>query len=121
MTGDKNPDQSVSITLSRAQVNQVAREASDDGSLSVLFQGTADAFTEIGDRIDPEDRRLSRSLLLGLAVLAAVPLDGTLVKGADIARRLKLNISTTHRYLSTLAAIDLLERDPSGRGYRRVK
>ncbi len=65
-----------------------------------------------------DDPRLSRSLLAGLLMLASVPADGGYVANAELARTLGMNPSTAHRYVSTLVAVGLLERDPDSRRYR---
>ena len=65
-----------------------------------------------------EDRRLSRSLLAGLLVLSCFPADGDYLGIAELARMLRMNTSTTHRYVTTLLAVGLLERDPATRRYR---
>ncbi len=67
---------------------------------------------------DADERRLSRSLLSGLLVLACFPLDSTQLGVAELARRLDMSPSATHRYISTLVAAGLLERDPQTRRYR---
>ncbi len=64
-----------------------------------------------------EDRRLSRSLLAGLLVLACLPPEDELGV-AELARRIGMRTSTTHRYLSTLLAAGLLEQNPASRRYR---
>jgi hypothetical protein len=63
-----------------------------------------------------EDRRLSRSLLSGLLVLSCFPEDGGYLGIAELARTLGMN--TTHRYVTTLLAVGLLERDAATRRYR---
>jgi Fic family protein len=115
------PDQrqALSIELSQEQVDRVLREAAGAGSMSLLLLGRSDmrdAFAGAARRA--EDRRLSRSLLCGLMLLAALPADGSYVRNADIARTLDMPLSTAHRYLSTLAAVGLIERDPDTRRYR---
>jgi len=65
-----------------------------------------------------DERRFSRSLLAGLLVLAAFPADGGDAGVGELARRLEMNTSTVHRYLSTLAAVGVVERDPATRRYR---
>lgn len=62
--------------------------------------------------------RLSRSLLLGLLVFACFPSDGHALAVTDVAGRLGLSPSTTHRYMTTLLAVGLLEQDPRSRHYR---
>ena len=37
---------------------------------------------------------------------------------AELARMLDMNTSTTHRYVTTLLAVGLIERDPATRRYR---
>ena len=51
-------------------------------------------------------------------MLAVFPVDGSYLGNADLARMLGMNQSTTHRYLSTLVAVGLVERDPATRRYR---
>lgn len=63
-------------------------------------------------------RDLSRSLLMGLLVLAAFPVDGSERGIAELARELGLNSSTTHRYATTLVAVGLLAHNPRTRRYR---
>ena len=65
-----------------------------------------------------EDQRLSRSLLSGLLVLSCFPPEGGYLGIAELARMLDMNTSTTHRYVTTLLAVGLLERDPGTRKYR---
>ena len=95
--------------------------------MSVLLSAVRDSKWAM--RLDPEDqgypeqmgdRRLSRSLLSGLMVLSIFPTDGGYLGIAEIAKKLGMNSSTTHRYVSTLLAVGLLERDPATRLYRIV-
>ena len=65
-----------------------------------------------------DDPRLSRSLLSGLLVLSCFPLDGSYLGIVQLARILEMNTSTAHRYVATLLAVGLLERDPVTRQYR---
>jgi DNA-binding MarR family transcriptional regulator len=64
------------------------------------------------------NRRLSRSLLAGLLVLSCFPPEGMDMGIKDISQQLDLNTSTVHRYVLTLVAAGLLERDPDTRRYR---
>lgn len=64
------------------------------------------------------NRRLSRSLLAGLLVLSCFPPEGMDIGIKDISEQLDLNTSTVHRYVLTLVAAGLLERDPDTRRYR---
>lgn len=115
----------VTIELSKAQVDQVIRAAGEGGTMSVLLSALKDPkWTLAADSdewsypVQMEDRRLSRSLLSGLLVLSCFPADGGSLGIAELARRLDMNTSTTHRYVTTLLAVGLLERDSSTRRYR---
>lgn len=117
----------VAITLSRNQVDHVVRAALGDAaapSVSGLVAGTgfhsSHARQVLGARYRDlqENRRLSRSLLAGLLVLSCFPPEGVDMGIKDISEQLKLNTSTVHRYVLTLVAAGLLERDPDTRRYR---
>jgi hypothetical protein len=109
------------IELSSAQVDRVVRGAAEGGNMSVLLSGLKDVREVLArEPRQLDDSRLSRSLLAGLLMLASFPTDGSYLGNADIARILDMNPSTTHRYVSTLVAVGLLERDPSTRRYRLV-
>ncbi len=114
----------VHIELSRAQVDQVVRAASDAGNISLLLTGIGDsrealerAVAQVGDT----DSHLSSSLLSGLLVLAAFPEDGSSLGNAEVARMMRMNPSTAHRYITTLVVAGLLEKDPSTRRYRLAR
>jgi hypothetical protein len=114
-------DGKIVIELSSAQVDRVVRGAADGGNISVLLSGLKDVREVLArEPAQLEDSRLSRSLLAGLLMLASFPTDGSYLGNAEIARMLDMNPSTTHRYVSTLVAVGLLERDPSTRRYRLV-
>jgi hypothetical protein len=123
-TGQKRTDgesEAITIELSAAQVDRVVRDAADGGNMSVLLSGLKDVRAVLAQEPRQlEDSRLSRSLLAGLLMLASFPTDGSYLGNAEIARMLDMNPSTTHRYVSTLVAVGLLERDPSTRRYRLV-
>jgi len=107
----------ISIELSQAQINRVLREAAeDDGFLGLL--GGLEAIDIHPSSAQLDDPRLSRSLLRGLMVLAFIAADGTGRSVTDVANELDLGVSTTHRYISTLVEVGLLERDPVSRQYR---
>lgn len=115
----------VMIELSKSQVDQVVRGAGEGGTMSTLLSALRDPdWTLSVDSEDwtyPEqmdDRRLSRSLLSGLLVLSCFPADGDYLGIAELARMLDMNTSTTHRYVTTLLAVGLIERDPATRRYR---
>jgi predicted transcriptional regulator len=125
---DSEPhDGAVLIELSKSQVDQVVRSAGQGGTLSVLLSAVRDPEWPLSLDSDEwayptqmEDRRLSRSLLSGLLVLSCFPPDGGYLGIAELARMLNMNTSTTHRYVTTLLAVGLLERDPGTRKYRLV-
>jgi hypothetical protein len=113
--------ETVSIELSPAQVDRVIRTAAEGGSMSLLLSGLRDVREVlVREPSQLDDNRLSRSLLAGLLMLASFPTDGSYLGNAEIARLLDMNPSTTHRYVSTLVAVGLLERDPTTRRYRLV-
>jgi IclR helix-turn-helix domain len=122
---DDVAEETVLIELSKAQVDQVVRAAGQGGTMSLLLSALKDPKWTLS--IDSEDwsypaqmddRRLSRSLLSGLLVLSCFPSDGGYLGIADLARMLDMNTSTTHRYVTTLLAVGLLDRDPATRQYR---
>jgi hypothetical protein len=121
----RNTSGAVTIELSKSQVDKVIRAAGQGGTMSVLLSALKDPdwtlALDSGEWVHPaqmEDRRLSRSLLSGLLVLSCFPADGEYVGIAELARMLAMNTSTTHRYVTTLLAVGLLERDSSTRRYR---
>ena len=120
-TDTETETEKVVIELSPFQVDRVIRSAAEGGSMSVLLSGLRDVREVLArEPRQMEDGRLSRSLLAGLLMLASFPTDGGYLGNAEIARMLDMNPSTTHRYVSTLVAVGLLERDPSTRRYRLV-
>lgn len=108
------------IALSKAQIKQVMREATNDDGLLGLLGGLADADVQASS-LQMDDARLSRSLLRGLMVLASYPADGSARSVTDVAHRLGMGVSTTHRYTSTFVEVGLLEQDPVSRQYRLAK
>jgi hypothetical protein len=124
-SSEEETDERVVIELSKAQVDQVVRTAGQGGTMSVLLSALRDPqwtlsleSQEWAYPAQMEDRRLSRSLLSGLLVLSCFPPDGGYLGIAELARMLDMNTSTTHRYVTTLLAVGLLERDPATRRYR---
>lgn len=119
--GSHSESEKILIELSPAQVDRVVRGAAESGNMSVLLSGLKDVREVLArEPRQLEDSRLSRSLLAGLLMLASFPTDGSYLGNAEIARMLDMNPSTTHRYVSTLVAVGLLERDPTTRRYRLV-
>lgn len=117
----------IAITLSHNQVDHVVRAALGEDavpSVSGVVAGTgfhrAHARQVLSSRYRAlqENRRLSRSLLAGLLVLSCFSPEGMDMGIKDISEQLELNTSTVHRYVLTLVAAGLLERDPETRRYR---
>lgn len=117
----------MSIDLSPSQVNHVLRTVLGerlDARLSSpqegpsLHDGHVKAALNNHYRSLQGNRRLSRSLLAGLLVLSCFTPDGPELGIKEISEQLQLNSSTVHRYVATLLAAGLLERDPDTRRYR---
>ncbi len=117
----------VSIMLSRNQVDHVVRAALGEEavpSVSGMVARTSFHRTHARQVLSSRyralqgNRRLSRSLLAGLLVLSCFPPEGLDLGIKDISEQLQLNTSTVHRYVLTLVAAGLLERDPDTRRYR---
>lgn len=124
-------DQMVSITLSSNQIDHVIRATLGDGvaptatsmvSSANPHRHRASARQALSARYRAlqDNRRLSRSLLAGLLVLSCFSSEGRDLGIKDISEELELNTSTVHRYVVTLVAAGLLERDPETRRYRRL-
>lgn len=110
-------DSGITIELTSAQIDRVLRRAADaEGPAGLLHKLTIGAGASKFKAL-AESPRLSRSLLLGLLVLASFPVDGSALAVTDIAARLEMTPSTTHRYLTTLLAVGLLDQDPRTRRY----
>jgi hypothetical protein len=112
------PD-AVSIELSQPQLARILRDVPGSGAFSLALVGPAD-LRAARARAQPllEDSRLSRSLTLGVLLLAAFPSDGSYISNSTLAHTLDLTASTTHRYVSTLLALGLIEQDAATRKYR---
>ncbi len=109
----------VRIVLTAAQVEEVVRTTADGGHMSLLLAGLGDVRTALSAVSEQYERaRLSGSLLCGLMILASFPQDGGYMSLKDISLLTGKSSSTTHRYVSTLVAVGLLERDPRTRSYR---
>jgi DNA-binding transcriptional ArsR family regulator len=108
----------ITIELTRSQIDQVVRDTSDGSGVAKVLHGLADRGLVSNYDALAASPRLSRSLLLGLLVLACFPTDGEALAVTDVAVQLDLSPSTTHRYMTTLLAAGLLEQDPRSRRYR---
>lgn len=113
------PDDGITIELTRTQVDRVLRDAAEDHGVAGLLRGL-NGNGSLAARYEAlaDSPRLSRSLLLGLLVFASFPDDGGPLAVTDVASRLGMSPSTTHRYMTTLLAVGLLEQDPRSRRYR---
>lgn len=110
----------VSLTLAPDQVDELLKAINSESALSAVPQLRSTDASKMGElrfRALLDDRRLSRSLLAGLLVLACFTPSSELGI-AELSRRLGMRASTTHRYVATLLAAGLLERDPVSRRYR---
>ncbi len=107
--------------LTDVQVARVVREASGTPGLVTLLSGVSD-LREVRRALQPlfSDTKCSHSTLRALLVLAAFPTDGTERELADVANALDMTPSTTHRYIRTWKALELLEQDANSRRYRRA-
>lgn len=131
-----NNSESISIILSPAQVDQVVRAAAQgqtpgfsaliatklslgqtaavDGTANeTVTPSTSGGYLPVND-----DARLSRSLLRGLSILTCFGPDNRERGIIEMAGQLGMSPSTTHRYVSTLVELGLLERSPRTRKYR---
>jgi hypothetical protein len=111
--GSKKP---VLIELSPDQLSQVARAAAEGGHVSLLLSGLDQARDALAAGLDYS--RLSSSLLCGLLILASFPADGSYMSITELSRLTGRTMGTTHRYVATLLAVGLLERDSVTREYR---
>jgi DNA-binding MarR family transcriptional regulator len=115
----------VQLELSDTQVQQVlvgvGAERTASRLLSALRDPESTLSADIAALLASRDQGLSRSLLYGLLVLACFPDDGGDLGITELAQRLGMNASTTHRYASTLLKAGLLARDPDTRRYRLAR
>jgi IclR-like helix-turn-helix domain-containing protein len=125
-------DGEISIVLSPTQVAQVVRAASRSTApgVAALISGSlrrqnhalaANARNGAGaarGRPASAERRLSRSLLRGLSILACFASTKEERGIVELARQAGMSASTAHRYALTLIELGLLERSPHSRKYR---
>ncbi|HTR89572.1 MAG TPA: helix-turn-helix domain-containing protein [Solirubrobacteraceae bacterium] len=136
---NREDEESISITLSARQVEQVLHAASSrpGGTISNLLLAALDNAHDppegshrvaydlqraSQEALDAalDDTQLSQSLLRGLSVLACFGPERRWRPIIELASELGMSPSTTHRYVKTLKAIGLLEQDPATREYRPV-
>jgi DNA-binding MarR family transcriptional regulator len=111
-------DSGITIELTRTQIDHVLRGDSHEGGIASVLRRLSNQDLSATYAALSASPRLSRSLMLGLLVFACFPTDGQGLAVTDVAARLELSASTTHRYMSTLLAAGLLEQDPRTRRYR---
>jgi len=112
----------MTLELSQAQVDQIVRGASEGRSISAALSGMLASPETLSRTLAGfDDTRLSRSLLWGLLVFATFPADGSSLGNLEVARKLGMNPSTAHRYISTFLEVGLLERDADTRRYRLAR
>jgi hypothetical protein len=129
--------ETITITLSPAQIDTVVRAASRGhppsvSALVVDSLAASRASNGAGARskspaatrrrcytlADTDDPRLSRSLLRGLSLLSGFGPDAPERGIVELAQELGMSASTAHRYAVTLVELGLLERCPRTRKYR---
>jgi DNA-binding MarR family transcriptional regulator len=97
----------------------VIQAAAHGDNVSTVLPGFADMRAAFAATPDiQENSRLSSSLLTGLLLLASFPTDRSYIGIAELSRSTGKSQSTVHRYVSTLAAVGLLERDAHTHQYR---
>jgi hypothetical protein len=117
--GSGGPAKGVVVVLSDTQVEEVLRSASDAGSMPALLEGLGGGRAALAARLrQPENSRLSSSLLLGLLTLASFPADNSYLRLTEVAQKCTISSSAAHRYVSTLVVAGALQRDSRTRRYR---
>ena len=113
----------VAIVLSAAQVETVVRQVVAPGALGHAVAPALDDPDNLTASLRPllEDGAYSRSVLRALIILAGFPADGTERELTTVAEEVGFSPATTYRYLHTLTAAGLLERDADSRRYRRPR
>ena len=112
----------ISVELTPRQVNQIISRGVERGNIAAIRYGMTDILEMLSHRPDLLDSsRVSRSLVIGLLLIAALPSDGTYAKTTDLAQVLNLTPSTASRYLTTLVEVGLAEQHPGTRRYRTVR
>jgi hypothetical protein len=114
-------DEDISIPLTKGQVARVIHRAAGGQGLLTLQVALNDPQFRVSLHPLMEDlKECSRTVLRALLVLTSFPADGSKREVTDVAKRLDLSMSVTHRYAATWVAVGVLERDPDSRQYRRI-
>ncbi len=108
----------ISIRLSPGQIEEIVHAAGPGRApgFAALISAVLSRAEET-DVLAYDDRRLSRSLLRGLAILSCFGPDEPTLGLMEIAERLRISASTVHRYVITLVEVGLLEQSPKTRKY----
>jgi IclR helix-turn-helix domain len=108
----------ISIRLSPGQIEEIVHAAGPGRApgFAALISAVLSRAEET-DVLAYDDRRLSRSLLRGLAILSCFGPDEPTLGLMEIAERLQISASTVHRYVITLVEVGLLEQSPKTRKY----
>ncbi len=113
--------QAITINLAHEQIEEIARQTvlrRDMPGWTDRFEDRDDAIADLANGPLMDDRRLSRSVLIGLLILACFAPAGTERRLIDVAHMLNLPASSIHRYVRTLVAVGLVEQIPTTREYR---
>jgi predicted AAA+ superfamily ATPase len=119
---NEHADASITIKLTPSQVDRVIRDATGTGNMSLLLSGALGIKETLAH--DPKllrNSKISTSLLRGLQVFSSLPSDESYIGVSELARELNESPSTTHRYLSTLQVLGLVEQHPRTRKYRPAR
>jgi hypothetical protein len=113
----------VTVILSAAQVEAVVHQATAPTALGHAFAMALDDPGALSSFLRPllGDHAYSRSVIRALIILAGFPADGTERELTTVAEEVGFSPATTYRYLHTLTAAGLLERDADSRRYRRPR
>ena len=108
----------ISIALSPRQIEEIVRAAGPGRApgFAALIAAALSRTEETGMPVY-DNRRLSRSLLRGLAILTCFGPEEQALGLTQIAERLQVGASTIHRYVITLVEVGLLEQSPQTRKY----
>jgi IclR helix-turn-helix domain len=111
----------VQIELTPSQILHVCEVAAGSESEAGLRGGLAADARRLCDLLNEVTRsprpNFSKSLVSGLYVLASLPDDGRPVGILKLAKMLGMSNSTLHRYLHTLIAAQLVQRNETTREY----
>jgi hypothetical protein len=131
IVGDGKPasgpqQQRAAVELFPSQLDQIVRSLTENAAPTVAallcdVSATGPAFLrelERRYRSQLESGALSRSLLRGFHVVACFLPEGVEHSISEVSEMLKLNISTTYRYVATLVVMGVLEQNTATKKYR---